>query len=427
MAACGIQSGSLRKGDTTLGGKVYKVHNHISSRYRYDSPLLTFERVDSSGDVFIFDAIVGGESLLYRLSDTSNSWWMSNGFLHRFDSCVVKDMFGQPRKALYVGSYDAADTTLRTQVLLIDSIGYYTTILYGIVDGTAPPVLHEARINGVVYGRSAGDNATRHAHFPLSVGDTWQYFQIVDPNPGHPIVDVQQTTVVADTLMPNGYRYAVLRDWGSWSYMRQQGDSVFMWSAHGEWLYFDFTRVPGDTTFTTGGQPGDTVFVITTARDTFDTFGARRCKWGFGFDDPHMIDEERTYFVVDSIGVTDIHFSYAGDYYFKGARVNGVVYGNLTSVEQPLSTIPSSFRLEQNYPNPFNPSTTIRYALPQRSHVTLMVFNTLGQRIATLVNDEVEAGYHEVRFDGAGLASGVYFYRLQAGDFVQTRKLCLIR
>ena len=132
-------------------------------------------------------------------------------------------------------------------------------------------------------------------------------------------------------------------------------------------------------------------------------------------------------FVVDSIGVTDIHFSYAGDYYFKGARVNGVVYGNLTSVEQPLSTIPSSFRLEQNYPNPFNPSTTIRYALPQRSHVTLMVFNTLGQRIATLVNDEVEVGYHEVRFDGAGLASGVYFYRLQAGDSVQTRKLCLIR
>ena len=132
----------VTEGDTTLGGKVYKVHNHISSRYRYDSPLLTFERVDSSGDVFIFDAIVGGESLLYRLSDTSNSWWMSNGFLHRFDSCVVKDMFGQPRKALYVGSYDAADTTLRTQVLLIDSIGYYTTILYGIVDGTAPPVLH---------------------------------------------------------------------------------------------------------------------------------------------------------------------------------------------------------------------------------------------------------------------------------------------
>ena len=53
--------------------------------------------------------------------------------------------------------------------------------------------------------------------------------------------------------------------------MRQQGDSVFMWSAHGEWLYFDFTRVPGDTTFTTGGQPGDTVFVITTARDTSST------------------------------------------------------------------------------------------------------------------------------------------------------------
>jgi len=91
------------------------------------------------------------------------------------------------------------------------------------------------------------------------------------------------------------------------------------------------------------------------------------------------------------------------------------------------SATPNHVALEQNYPNPFNPSTTIRYALPQRSHVRLAVFNTIGQQVATLVNEEVEAGYHEVTFDASGLASGVYFYRLQARDFVQTRKLCLIR
>ncbi len=88
---------------------------------------------------------------------------------------------------------------------------------------------------------------------------------------------------------------------------------------------------------------------------------------------------------------------------------------------------PTSFGLNQNYPNPFNPSTAIRYALPQRSYVTLTVFNTLGQRVATLVNGEVEAGYHEVKFDASGIASGVYFYRIQAGDVTQTRKLCLTR
>jgi hypothetical protein len=101
-------------------------------------------------------------------------------------------------------------------------------------------------------------------------------------------------------------------------------------------------------------------------------------------------------------------------------------YRNLTSIEGN-QLVPKLFVLDQNYPNPFNPSTTIRYVLPQRSHVTLAVFNTLGQQVAVLQNGEQEAGYHEVKFDGSGLSSGVYFYRIQAGSFVETRKLLLIR
>jgi hypothetical protein len=88
---------------------------------------------------------------------------------------------------------------------------------------------------------------------------------------------------------------------------------------------------------------------------------------------------------------------------------------------------PKAFVLAQNYPNPFNPSTTIRYGLPNRSQVLLTVFNTLGQQVAQLVNGEVEAGYHEVKFDGSGRSSGVYFYRLRAADFVQTKKLIMTR
>ena len=88
---------------------------------------------------------------------------------------------------------------------------------------------------------------------------------------------------------------------------------------------------------------------------------------------------------------------------------------------------PRAFILEQNYPNPFNPTTTIRYGLPSRSHVTLTIFNALGQQVATLVQGEQEAGYHEAVFDASGMASGVYLYRLKAGDFVQTRRIVLIR
>jgi hypothetical protein len=99
----------------------------------------------------------------------------------------------------------------------------------------------------------------------------------------------------------------------------------------------------------------------------------------------------------------------------------------ITDVGLLLTELPTQFSLQQNYPNPFNPSTTITYALPQRLSIELTVFNSLGQRVAMLVQGEQEAGHHEVKFDASGLASGVYFYRLQAGSFVQTRKLLLVR
>ena len=99
----------------------------------------------------------------------------------------------------------------------------------------------------------------------------------------------------------------------------------------------------------------------------------------------------------------------------------------LTPVSRIKRGISEIVTLSQNYPNPFNPSTTIRYGLPSRSHVTLSIFNTLGQQVATLVEGEMEAGYHEVQFDASGLASGVYLYRLQAGDFVQTKRLLLLK
>ncbi len=85
------------------------------------------------------------------------------------------------------------------------------------------------------------------------------------------------------------------------------------------------------------------------------------------------------------------------------------------------------FSLAQNYPNPFNPSTTIRCVLTSRTHVTLVVYNILGQRVAELVNGEQDAGLYETRFEAGSLATGAYLYRLQAGGFVQARKLIVVK
>ena len=111
---------------------------------------------------------------------------------------------------------------------------------------------------------------------------------------------------------------------------------------------------------------------------------------------------------------------------FSRAAYFDVFDATATGVEEQL-TAPVRFALEQNYPNPFNPSTTIRYSLPERSPVSVKVFDALGREVAELVRGEQVAGVHEARFDGANLASGVYYCRMQAGNFSDTRKLLLMK
>jgi hypothetical protein len=98
-----------------------------------------------------------------------------------------------------------------------------------------------------------------------------------------------------------------------------------------------------------------------------------------------------------------------------------------SSVWGQSEEVPRQSGLAQNYPNPFNPSTTIKFELLKTAGVKLSVFDILGREVSVLVNERKDAGVHEVKFDGSNLASGVYFYRLQAGDFVQTKRLLLLK
>ncbi|MGH7602244.1 MAG: T9SS type A sorting domain-containing protein, partial [bacterium] len=98
-----------------------------------------------------------------------------------------------------------------------------------------------------------------------------------------------------------------------------------------------------------------------------------------------------------------------------------------TEVEEQNEMAPVSFELMQNYPNPFNPATSIEFSIASDQFVSLKVYDVLGNEVATLVNEKKPAGFYRVSFDAKGLASGVYFYRLQAGNFAATRKLLLVR
>ena len=92
-----------------------------------------------------------------------------------------------------------------------------------------------------------------------------------------------------------------------------------------------------------------------------------------------------------------------------------------------LTGIPATFELKQNYPNPFNPSTKISYALPKEGIVSLKIYDVLGKEVATLVNENKLAGYYEVEFNASSFASGLYFYKIEAGNFAETRRMLLIK
>jgi len=101
--------------------------------------------------------------------------------------------------------------------------------------------------------------------------------------------------------------------------------------------------------------------------------------------------------------------------------------GDAFAAVSETESVPEEFTLQQNYPNPFNPTTQISFALPTESHVELKIFNQIGQEVRTLVDSQRPAGQHTVQFDASDLPSGVYFYKLQAGNFNQVRRMTLVR
>jgi hypothetical protein len=139
--------------------------------------------------------------------------------------------------------------------------------------------------------------------------------------------------------------------------------------------------------------------------------------------------------IIDMFTQTSFNIVDAGDvginqaYIYKtGAFLVDCVGGECSDgVEERIKKFPGEYRLSQNYPNPQNPTSTITYDLPKASYVTLNIYNTLGQQVTTLIDEQKQPGRYDILFDGSKLTSGVYFYRIVAGEFTQTKKMILIR
>lgn len=195
----------------------------------------------------------------------------------------------------------------------------------------------------------------------------------------------------------------------------------------GEGVYtsndFGVTWAPSNT----GMENAKVTFIAT--QDTMNIFASTRNEGIYrstdGGENWHQINDGLPADAVWSIRVTSTHI-YAGTQGFSVWRrhlsdiVTGVNHDNDIR-------IPEEFSLQQNYPNPFNPSTRISWQSPVSSHQTLIVYDVLGNEVATLVDEEKPAGTYEINWNASTLSSGVYFYQLRAGNFVQTRKMILMR
>ena len=141
------------------------------------------------------------------------------------------------------------------------------------------------------------------------------------------------------------------------------------------------------------------------------------------------------------VKIDSLRWSLSDDYFFVNSSTgefydpiwSGYIFLAVTGVEESITDVlPTSFALEQNYPNPFNPSTNIWFELPTKLHVTLRVYNLMGQEVTTLVDEILSAGRHRTKWngnaiDGSRSASGVYFYQFIAGEFISTKKMILLR
>lgn len=279
----------------------------------------------------------------------------------------------------------------------------------------------------VILNFSLGDvGKAEDFDFPLHVGDLWQYYvtNIENPDPLSSFVGYDNVRAEKDTVMPNGKLYALLKSdagyiFTNW-YLRKDGFRVYQYSPNDstEYLRYDFSKSIGDSVGS--GQIVQDIFfdnlfgMLGSAKRTFKMFG------GFA---PNVAYSS----ISDSIGIINIGTGLSYNMSLSGAVINGKTYGTIVGVKETPHPIPIAFSLSQNFPNPFNPTTQIRFEIPISGFVTLKVYDILGREVATLVNEKKTPGTYEVEWNAGNVSSGVYFYRLNAGNFVETRKMILMR
>lgn len=281
-------------------------------------------------------------------------------------------------------------------------------------------------------------------YYPLNIGNKWIFnYTSIDYLPPIPIftTDLYSREVVDFLTLPNGKNYFKIdHKYASDDYILSYYERIDSNSGKilryeptlpdSEQVIDDLLGEVGDSLMVNRFEPYNTV-ILTTFEDIepYNEFGITSSKRIYKY--PGLLFAE--YSLVHKVGLEHILLGYdfgTGIYNLKGFIKDGVVYGDttLTDIDDITNKVPTRFELSQNYPNPFNPTTKISWQLPEASFVTLKIFNSLGEEVETLVNEFMNTGIHsKLYIVNSALPSGVYFYQLKAGSFVQTKKMILIK
>ena len=277
--------------------------------------------------------------------------------------------------------------------------------------------------------------------FPLAVGNIWVYNQYwYEYWGGGPqtitFAGTKNMEVTKDTLIENKNYFIVENEYISFEVfppkMLLRVDSLT------GFIYRYWEELNGEYIFhNLNAEVGDTIFYPLYPENPFYILEYEQPINYLGIDTYERMYWENLpcgcyHTLIKGFGLAKTYFNEFGgsESILKGCVINGVLYGDTTfvvDVEEEQNPIATEYKLEQNYPNPFNPSTLISYQLPKTGNVTLKIYDVLGREVATLVDEYQNAGSFDVEFNAFHLPSGVYFYQLKAGEYVETKKMMFLK
>ncbi len=382
-------------------------------------------------------------------SDTGNSWQQkyegtSSIYISNDDSTSGSFYLADGSNIYY--SSDFGNSFSLFKKLDHDIVGIYKKPNSNKLYAATKYDLVELNDNSIRTIKSLPINPKILNYYPLALGDKWIYentYVTIESGTFWAGKDYLIRVVTGDTVLDNNNTYFILKnkylfqslEYTLYERIDSSSGKIYLYnpsynSGGNESLLFDLEMEQGDTNsviipFEMKKYP--TIYYADSSFNKWEILSTRK----FFMTTYGNI----TYSLADTLGVFDFSdpccsnaYDPGADYTLTGCVINGKVYGDTTITDvKDKQNIPLQFSLSQNYPNPFNPSTTIKYEIPKETSVTIKIFDALGREVVTLLNSDQKAGQHEVNWNAKNYASGVYFYRIRAGEFISTKKMLLIK